>query len=243
VRLDRVESAPRAAADALSVIRDLADGYTERGGQCDGGACTQTSSFPYIVDGKELGNTILAHGTDLSMLQNHSYDMVLSSHSLEHFQNPLLALREWDRLLKPSGSFLLILPWPPNMYDRHRQLTTMQHLIQVATMVTGRVPLVAVTRRRALPQDYFDPSVERLERMHVEEIVRVTSLDAADSPQCDALHEKRREMLSPTNWQDRLHWHVFSFPLIEELLSCLGYEVLAMELVAPYHMIALSKKL
>lgn len=45
-------------------------------------------------------------------LEDNFFDVVYSSHSLEHAYDPLQVLAEFKRLLKPEGRLLLIVPYP-----------------------------------------------------------------------------------------------------------------------------------
>ena len=51
------------------------------------------------------GRIILCDGSNLVGVENGSYDFVLSSHNLEHFANPVKALKEWQRVLPARGKF------------------------------------------------------------------------------------------------------------------------------------------
>lgn len=53
---------------------------------------------------------IVSTAYDLSMLPNESFDFVINSHLMEHLIDPLGALLEWKRFLKPSGILLMIVP-------------------------------------------------------------------------------------------------------------------------------------
>ena len=47
----------------------------------------------------------------------------------------------------------------------------------------------------------------------------------------------------PPGWEHDLHWGVFDFATLEQLLLCLGFEVAATELAEPYHMVVVGRKL
>lgn len=49
--------------------------------------------------------------TDLGAIGDHSFDSVLSHHSLEHVPSPLSTLRELRRVLRPGGKLLLYVPF------------------------------------------------------------------------------------------------------------------------------------
>lgn len=76
------------------------------------------------------GKTILCDGSNLVGVESGSYDFVLSSHNLEHFANPVKALKEWQRVLRPGGSLILVLPHYAKTFDHRRKLTTVAHMIE-----------------------------------------------------------------------------------------------------------------
>src|SRR6266850_2632272 len=61
------------------------------------------SDQDHLRFGLKLGEKLIAEARDASGIADESYDFVAASHVLEHVANPLGALREWKRLLKPSG--------------------------------------------------------------------------------------------------------------------------------------------
>ncbi len=58
---------------------------------------------------------------------DHSLDYVLASHVLEHVANPIVALEEWYRVVRPGGIIYLIVPNRLAAFDRNRALTTIDH--------------------------------------------------------------------------------------------------------------------
>jgi SAM-dependent methyltransferase len=60
--------------------------------------------------GKAAGKTIFSEGSDLKVIYDSTYDFVLSCHNLEHFANPVKALKEWQRIVRPGGGLILVLP-------------------------------------------------------------------------------------------------------------------------------------
>ncbi|HVL88227.1 MAG TPA: class I SAM-dependent methyltransferase [Candidatus Thermoplasmatota archaeon] len=50
-----------------------------------------------------------------------SYDFAYSSHTLEHMEDPALALRNWWRVVKPGGFLLLYVP-DRDLYEKKRTL-------------------------------------------------------------------------------------------------------------------------
>lgn len=63
------------------------------------------------------------------LLAPRQFDLVFSSHSLEHLDDPSGALRIWWRLVKPGGHLVVIVPswvhyerciWPPSKNQDHR---------------------------------------------------------------------------------------------------------------------------
>jgi SAM-dependent methyltransferase len=69
------------------------------------------------------------HATSLPF-HDHSLDYVIASHVLEHVANPVAALAEWYRVVRPGGIIYLIVPNRRATWDRHRPLTTVEHMLE-----------------------------------------------------------------------------------------------------------------
>lgn len=70
----------------------------------------------------------VAPGDDLPF-EDNSWDFVLTSHVLEHFFDPIKALKEWRRVVKDGGYICLILPDKRKTFDKDRERTTLNELI------------------------------------------------------------------------------------------------------------------
>lgn len=63
----------------------------------------ETDDYNYFPE--KAGRQYIMEGTDLSEIEDDKYDFLLSSHNLEHIANPLKALEEWIRVIKPWGFY------------------------------------------------------------------------------------------------------------------------------------------
>jgi len=70
---------------------------------------------------------VVSQGHDLPF-PDASLDYVLSSHVLEHFYDPIGALREWLRVVRPGGYVFMIVPHRDRTFDRERSLTCVEEL-------------------------------------------------------------------------------------------------------------------
>jgi len=55
---------------------------------------------------------------------------VIANHLIEHTENPILALKNWVRVLKPGGRLFVTAPNKDSTFDRDRPVTEIQHLLQ-----------------------------------------------------------------------------------------------------------------
>ncbi len=78
--------------------------------------------------GKALPVDLVAPGDELP-LENHSVDFVISSHVLEHFPDPIKALKEWWRVIRPGGYIFAIIPHKERTFDKDRSRTPLAELI------------------------------------------------------------------------------------------------------------------
>jgi SAM-dependent methyltransferase len=74
--------------------------------------------------------TVIGNAEDLSAFADGSLDFVIANHLLEHLENPIRALSEFHRVLRRDGVLYLALPDPRITFDRDRQLTTLEHLLE-----------------------------------------------------------------------------------------------------------------
>ncbi len=89
---------------------------------------------PYYTDsvaafaGSSGRADFLADATALPLPDN-TLEYLCSSHVLEHLPNPLGALHEWHRVLRPGGWLYLVVPDKRYTFDVGRTLTPTRHLL------------------------------------------------------------------------------------------------------------------
>lgn len=165
---------------------------------------------------KAPGHQFIAEAGDLQQIPDGQYDFVISSHMLEHSANPIRALKEWKRVLKPDGFLLLVLPHRDGTFDHLRPVTTLEHLVE--------------DERR---------DMDERDATHLDEILRLHDLSR------DPGHNSPQELRAwiEDNFRNRgAHHHVFDALLTARLLDHLRWQILDIELVRPHHICALARK-
>ncbi|MGC3996938.1 MAG: class I SAM-dependent methyltransferase [Anaeromyxobacter sp.] len=79
--------------------------------------------------GRPMPVDLVAPGDRLPV-PDGSEDFVVSSHVLEHFFDPIAALQEWFRVIRPGGFIFAIVPHKERTFDAPRPRTTLQELIE-----------------------------------------------------------------------------------------------------------------
>jgi SAM-dependent methyltransferase len=64
----------------------------------------------------------------LAKFADRSVDFVIASHVLEHAEDPIEALGNFLRVIRPGGTLMLVLPDPRRTFDAPRPRTTVEHL-------------------------------------------------------------------------------------------------------------------
>ena len=154
------------------------------------GKLQQGNNYHYY--GK-TGFQFIAEGTDLKEIQDEQYDFLLSCNNLEHIANPIKALLEWKRILKPDGLAILVLPRKESNFDHKRSVTSFQHL----------------------KQDYENNITEK-DVTHLAEILELHDLKRDVHAGSFVDFKKRSE----NNFETRsLHHHVFDIALLKQLVE------------------------
>jgi predicted SAM-dependent methyltransferase len=83
----------------------------------------------YDMQGKFLPVDIVAFGDNIPV-PDESYDFILSSHVLEHFPDPIKALKEWHRIIKKDGYIFMIIPHKERTFDKDKKRTTLGELLK-----------------------------------------------------------------------------------------------------------------
>ena len=134
---------------------------------------------------------------------DHSLDYVLASHVLEHVANPVRALAEWYRVVRPGGIIYLIVPDRRTTWEHARSLTTVDHMLDDYVRGTTAV----------------DPT-------HIDEFVFQAdwSLFSPDTP-VDEVPVKQQELARTMHWavehdeEINIHFHTFEPSNVQELLE------------------------
>src|SRR5579863_5575294 len=79
--------------------------------------------------GEALPVDIVSPGDQLPF-EDSSVDFVISSHAIEHFSDPIKALKEWYRVVKPGGYLYIIAPHKERTFDKDRERTPLAELIE-----------------------------------------------------------------------------------------------------------------
>jgi SAM-dependent methyltransferase len=162
------------------------------------------------------GRQYVAEAADLGRIASERYDILLSSHALEHVANPLKALAEWRRVLKPGGWLVLVLPHRDGAFDHRRPVTTLAHMLED-----------------------FERDVGEDDLTHLDEILELH--DLARDPLAGGPAAFRARALK--NLENRgLHHHVFDAPLAVDMVGHAGFEVVQAETLRGFDIVVIGRK-
>jgi len=120
------------------------------------GPITPGRTFAYFP--RRVGMQFICEATDLSKIGSQAYDFVLSSNCLEHVANPLRALVEWKRVIRPGGAMILVLPNKASNFDHERPFTSFEHLLEDFARGTTEHDLTHLDEILALHDLSMDPA-------------------------------------------------------------------------------------
>jgi len=162
------------------------------------------------------GYQFITDATQLQNIESEKYDFILSSHNLEHIANPLKAIKEWLRVLKPNGYLLLVLPNKNFTFDHKRPITNFENILSD-----------------------FENNIEENDLSHIDEILALHDLNK--DPGISIYQEFKNR--SYKNFENRcLHHHVFDENLLKEIFLYLNITTLAYEEAEPFNLIIFGQK-
>src|SRR5271165_2600003 len=92
---------------------------------------TREDRSPYVFDvGLPAGLNYVRDATNLDGIGSGTYGCLLASHCLEHIANPVKALKEWQRVVKPGGAIVIVLPDYRKTFDHRRKTTPVSHMLE-----------------------------------------------------------------------------------------------------------------
>ncbi len=170
---------------------------------------------PFTFDPeREPGMRYVRDATALEGIEDASYDLVLSSHTLEHVANPLRALAEWKRVLRDGGHLVLVLPHLENTFDHLRPVTTLRHL-----------------------EDDAERSTSEDDDTHVREFIELCDLSRV--PERLSREEFAQRTLDYVD-NRTVHHHVFDTELVVHMLDRAGFQLVAVDTALPFHIVTVA---
>jgi SAM-dependent methyltransferase len=135
---------------------------------------------------------IVASFDDMSAVPDASVDFVVACHVIEHVSDPIAALENNWAKLRPGGSLVLVVPDMTRTFDRHRELTTIGHLMD----------------------DNANPQDRRVrDRLHFREFYRVAFPTPED--EYEATWRRKWAVAFP------IHYHTWTYDSFSELIDTL----------------------
>jgi SAM-dependent methyltransferase len=179
---------------------------------------TVADGSAFVFDNRRpAGRVHVSEASDLSPIASARCDFVLSSHVLEHCANTLKALGEQVRILKDGGTLVVMLPHGEETFDRLRPVTTLGHIREDARAAVGEDDMT-----------------------HFDEIV--AHHDFSLDPRAGT--REQFEARSRKNHENRcFHHHVFDTRLVLDLIDEVGLQLIALEALAPFDILAVARKL
>ncbi len=141
-------------------------------------------------------------------IPDNTLDYLCSSHVIEHLPDPIAALHEWHRVLRPGGLLYLVAPDKRFTFDEPRVTTTVEHFLR----------------------DFQEGTTSDDDAQHVDEFVFQTNW-AMLSPKTAPADVAREQAAARVDYLDKLargqpidiHYHTFTPDSLDALLHATGF--------------------
>jgi len=85
--------------------------------------------YPELKEFPLVEIDIIDDGEFLNSFDENNLDFIIANHFLEHCENPILTLCNFNRTLKNNGIIYLAIPNKEFTFDKNRNCTTLSHLV------------------------------------------------------------------------------------------------------------------
>lgn len=151
----------------------------------------------------------------IEAVRDGAYDALLASHVIEHLADPLGALAEWRRVVRPGGHILLVVPHREGTFDHRRPVTSLEHLRADGDRQTSEDDLT-----------------------HLPEVLRLHDLSRdPGAPNREVFEQRCRENASTR----AMHHHVFDSRAAVQMCREANLEVLALRPQRPHNIFCLCR--
>ena len=163
------------------------------------------------------GIQYVREATDLHGIKDSAYDFLISSHNIEHLANPLKAVKEWKRVVKPDGYFLFIIPNKEGTFDHKRPITKIEHL-----------------------KDDEINNTSEADNTHFQEVLDLHDLTMDPG----GLSFDDFKLRTENNFENRcLHHHVFDLELVKQIAMASNIEVVLLSKFSKIHLVLFGKNI
>ena len=176
------------------------------------------TQYPDLTDLELVAVDIIDDGEQLLTLGDETQDFVIANHFIEHCQNPILAIENMLRVLKPNGILYLGIPDKRYTFDLNRPLTTIDHLLkdyQDGPNWSRKQHFQDWAKYVCLK--YIEDSKDIEDSRDGTNLVRVSTVDASTVEVSTIDQEAQRYM----DMNYSIHFHVWTQTEILELLTTL----------------------
>jgi len=155
----------------------------------------------YNYENHKYGNQYICEATEITKaIPADNYDFVISCNVLEHIANSMKAINEWLKILKSSGTLLIIVPNKQSNFDHQRSTTKFEHLL-----------------------DDFKRNIGEDDLSHLEEILKYHDLRL----DVRAGSFEAFKVRSLKNFENRaLHQHIFDLSLLKQVFNYFNLKIL-----------------
>lgn len=166
--------------------------------------------------GAKFGRQYMTDACDLSVILDETYDFVMASHVLEHIANPLRALQEFKRVLKPGGVVLILVPDKRYTFDHRRPFTPFEHI-----------------------KADFESNTQEDDLTHLDEVLSLHDLQL--DPEAGSREQFQERCLR--NFSLRaMHHHVYRPEVLDLMFQSFDMRVLTLTRERPCHIVGFAQK-